>query len=107
MRAIRLDMLDRLEQELDAAATSGATADAAIPKLVSLLGCDRATLDAILISLGWNRVEVANAELQTVVLRHSAGTPRARKHHRSKQRIQPVRMDSPFAGLASLIGGKR
>ncbi len=106
-RAVRLDMLDRLEQELDAAATSGATADAAIPKLVSLLGCDRATLDAILIALGWNRVEVANKEMPTTVLRHLAGAPRARKYPRSKQRSEPVRTDSPFAGLASLIGGKR
>jgi ATP-dependent RNA helicase SUPV3L1/SUV3 len=107
VRAVRLDMLDRLEQELDAAAASGATADAAIPKLVSLLGCDRATLDAILASLGWNRVEVANAELRTVVLRHSASEARPRKHHRPKQRSSPARMDSPFAGLASLMGGKR
>ncbi len=51
-RAIRLDMLDRLEEELEMAATTGQAADAAVPKLVSLLGCDRATLDEVLVGSG-------------------------------------------------------
>ena len=44
-RAIRLDMLDRLEEELEQATRSGGTADALLPKLVSLLGCDREMLE--------------------------------------------------------------
>jgi ATP-dependent RNA helicase SUPV3L1/SUV3 len=105
-RAVRVDMLDRLEQELDAAATTGATTDASIPKLVSLLGCDRATLDAILGSLGWKRVAVANSEPPSSVLRFGAAE-RPRKHRHQKPRRDPPRPDSPFAELASLMGSKR
>jgi ATP-dependent RNA helicase SUPV3L1/SUV3 len=97
-RAIRIDMLDRLEQELEAAAASGATADAAIPKLVSLLGSDRATLEAVLADLGWSRVEVANAETPTNVWRH--GRPQMRRRGREKQNRAVV--NSPFADLQKL-----
>jgi ATP-dependent RNA helicase SUPV3L1/SUV3 len=103
-RAIRIDMLDRLEQELEAAAIAGTTADAAMPKLVSLLGVDHATLDAVLAALGWNRIEVANAETPTTVLRFAQPRPR-KKHHQPKRREKPItiRPDSPFAELAVLV----
>ncbi|HEY2071811.1 MAG TPA: helicase-related protein [Rhizomicrobium sp.] len=105
-RAVRIDMLDRLEQELEAAATAGTTADAAIPKLVSLIGSDRATLDIVLATLGWSRVEVANAEAPTSVWRHGTPPPRPkRRHERHKPKREPqitVRPDSPFAGLQKL-----
>jgi ATP-dependent RNA helicase SUPV3L1/SUV3 len=109
-RAIRLDMLDRLEQELDAAVTSGATADAATPKLVSLLGCDRTTLDKILGSLGWKPVEVAGGETPSTVLRHSRPQEQPRKQHgkqkhKPQRREKPLKVDpnSPFASLAMLV----
>src|SRR5581483_7008693 len=38
-RAIRLDMLERLEDELEKGAASGTSAETLFPKLVSLLGC--------------------------------------------------------------------
>ncbi|HEY2035057.1 MAG TPA: helicase-related protein [Rhizomicrobium sp.] len=108
-RAIRIDMLDRLEQELEAAATSGATADVVTTKLVSLLGTDRATLDAVLDALNWKRVEVASGETPTTVLRQ--GKPRNEqrkphpKHKPNKPQRPPVKIDpnSPFAGLAVLV----
>ncbi|HTQ13912.1 MAG TPA: helicase-related protein [Rhizomicrobium sp.] len=107
-RAIRLDMLDRLEQELEAAAAAGTTADAAIPKLVSLIGSDRATLDMVLAALGWERVEVAGAEAPAAVWRH-APQPRRHERHKGKPRHRKprapetvVRKDSPFAVLAAL-----
>jgi ATP-dependent RNA helicase SUPV3L1/SUV3 len=111
-RAIRLDILDRLEQELDAAATSGATAEAATPKLVSLLGCDRATLDKVLESLDWRPVEVASAEVATTVLRHARTQDQTRKalskqkhRHKPHHREKPLKIDpnSPFASLAALV----
>ncbi len=61
-RAIRLDMLDRLEEELDKAATEGTGAEAAMPKLVSLLGSDKPTLEAVLAAMGWERVAVAGED---------------------------------------------
>jgi ATP-dependent RNA helicase SUPV3L1/SUV3 len=104
-RAVRIDMLDRLEQELESAAASGATADAAIPKLVSLIGSDNATLEKVLATLGWRRIEVANAEPPTNVWRHSA-PPRQARHKQKKHKRTPqpeARKDSPFASLAVLV----
>jgi len=116
-RAIRIDMLDRLEQELEAAGTSGATADVVTTKLVSLLGTDRATLDAVLDALNWKRVEVVGGETPTIVLRQvrpARSEPRKphpkqkQKHNKPQRREQPVKIDphSPFAGLAVLVGRK-
>ncbi|HEY1632318.1 MAG TPA: helicase-related protein [Rhizomicrobium sp.] len=103
-RAIRIDMLDRLQQELEAAATAGTTADDAIPKLVSLIGSDRATLDIVLAALGWARMDVAG-ETPTTVWRH-APAPRRHERHKPKQRKREpkiiVRPDSPFASLQQL-----
>jgi ATP-dependent RNA helicase SUPV3L1/SUV3 len=103
-RAIRLDMLDRLEEELEATAASGQTADAAQPKLLSLLGCDRETLEDVLEQLGWARVEVKGGETPVTVWRHTPQTarhPRRKRRHREESR--KVSPDSPFAGLASLF----
>jgi ATP-dependent RNA helicase SUPV3L1/SUV3 len=99
-RAIRIDMLDRLEQELEAAATTGATADAAIPKLVSLIGSDRATLDIVLAELGWSRIAVANTETPTTVWRHGIAQPRRREHRKPPRKVEkPV---TTFADLQKL-----
>ena len=114
-RAIRIDMLDRLEQELEAAGVAGTSADAVITKIVSFLGSDRATLDKILEALHWKRVEVAGGETPAIVLRHSHPQKRPRKPHpkqnqnnKPQRREQPVKIDphSPFAGLAVLVGRK-
>jgi ATP-dependent RNA helicase SUPV3L1/SUV3 len=103
LRAIRLDMLDRLEQELELAAATGQAADAAVPKLVSLLGCDRATLDEVLAALGWARVAVTGGEATASVWRQSI--PRSRNRRRDRRTLPTPRYspDSPFAGLAALI----
>lgn len=116
-RAIRIDMLDRLEQELETAGTAGTTADVVTTKLVSMLGTDRATLDAVLDALNWKRVEVAGGETPTTVLRQVKPRSEQRKPHpKNKQKHQnkpqhrekPVKIDpnSPFAGLAVLVGRK-
>jgi ATP-dependent RNA helicase SUPV3L1/SUV3 len=103
-RAIRLDMLERLEHELDAAVASGMTAEAAMPKLVSLLGCGRDTIEDVLAALGWNRIDVAHPETPTTVWRHTGALPRRRGGDKRKQ--EPARRDSPFADLASLLAGE-
>ncbi|HVU20568.1 MAG TPA: hypothetical protein VHE09_07525, partial [Rhizomicrobium sp.] len=61
-RAIRFDMLERLEDELEKGATSGATADILLPKLVSLLGCGNDEMKEILSTLGWRILEVADGD---------------------------------------------
>ncbi len=100
-RAIRLDILDRIEQELGDAAKTGATADAPMPKLLSMLGCDRASLDEILAALGWKRVAVAG-ETATDVWRQ-AKAQRSRPKHRRPKRPEKPNPASPFAELKSLV----
>ncbi|MBU6444565.1 MAG: disulfide oxidoreductase, partial [Alphaproteobacteria bacterium] len=103
-RAIRLDMLDRLEEELEAAAAKGLSAATALPRLVSLLGTDAATLQAVLAALGWQQVEVAGPEPQTVWRRAPmAVRPKAKPRHYAKAPRAAANPDSPFAGLKALL----
>jgi ATP-dependent RNA helicase SUPV3L1/SUV3 len=95
-RAIRYDMLERLEDELEKAAAQGMEADTALPKLVSLLGASNEEGKAVLAALGWRAVAQGNAPAQW----------RKAKEKRRRPRPQNGRGDSPFADLAHLIGGK-
>ena len=102
-RAIRLDILERLEDELEAAARSGATTQDSLPRLVSLLGSSVDTLDDILHHLEWTRVPVGKngGGAPSSVWRRKMPTA-----HRSKGRTRqrtPAPANSPFAQLASLI----
>lgn len=101
-RAIRLDILERLEDELEKAAIAGMPADQAATRLVSLLGCDHAALERVLAALNWQAVTVAGESPATVLRRH---VPPQRKRQRQHARKAPApRKDSPFAELAVLIG---
>jgi len=109
-RAIRVDILERLEDELEKGVVEAITADAMIPRLVSLLGCDRTTLEAVLAQLGWKIVEVAGAEPATTVWRHKSSrhTQTKRGSKTKLQRRGPAAdPNSPFAGLARLKMGRR
>jgi len=94
-RAIRFDMLERLENELDKATVSGADAASLLPKLVSLLGASNDEAKAVLAALGWQLVDVTDAPS---VWRKTI--PKRRKRPRPEQPPPP---DSPFAGLRELI----
>ncbi len=95
-RAIRLDILERLEDVLDKGVIDGTAVDALTPKLVSLLGCGNDDLRDILAELGWHNIDVAGG--------HTVWRRTGKRE--SLHRDGPVRKDSPFAGLADLIGGK-
>ncbi|MDE2501115.1 MAG: hypothetical protein KGL56_13090, partial [Alphaproteobacteria bacterium] len=98
-RAIRLDMLERLEETLEKAAVEGTTADALLPKLVSLLGCSNEELHEILTALNWHEFEVAGD--------HKVWRRRDQRQHPRRTTSKPrPRSESPFASLAGLIGGK-
>ena len=94
-RAIRFDMLERVESELDRATLSGADAATILPKLVSLLGTGNDEAKAVLAALGWRLIEVTDAP------------PVWRKRKEKPRRIAPVQnrplKDSPFAGLKELM----
>jgi ATP-dependent RNA helicase SUPV3L1/SUV3 len=97
-RALRHDMLERLEDTLEKGAAAGETADVMMPRLVSLLGCGNDELREILGRLGWRVVEVADAGAGVrSVWRHAP--VRARGH--AKRRPQPA---TSLADLAAKFG---
>ena len=94
-RAIRFDMLERLESELEKATLSGADATALLPRLVSLLGTGNDEAKAVLDALGWRLVEVVGAP--------SVWRKAKEKRPRRPATEKPPPADSPFAGLKELI----
>jgi len=103
-RAIRLDILDSLEEELEKSATGGTRAEVLLPKLVSLLGCSNDELKDVLAHLGWREVDVADAGQGGMkVWRKSPDGRSRRRGDRKKQATIEIRADSPFAELAVLI----
>ena len=96
-RAIRFDMLERMEDELEKALSSGAEAEGLLTKLVSLLGSSKDEARAILAALGWRVVEVAGAN---PVWRRAAEKPR--RMERARKPAPSPNPHSPFARLAAL-----
>jgi ATP-dependent RNA helicase SUPV3L1/SUV3 len=96
-RAIRFDMLERLEDELEQALANGSDAETLLTKIVSLLGSSKEEARAVLAALGWREIQVEGAR---PVWRRSKDNSR----HSRKERRQdtPVNPHSPFAGLAAL-----
>ena len=94
-RAIRFDMLERLEDELEQALPAGTDAETLLTKLVSLLGSSKEEARAVLAALGWRSIEVAGAK---PVWRRAREKPR-RPDSPRKPEPPP---NSPFAGLAAL-----
>jgi ATP-dependent RNA helicase SUPV3L1/SUV3 len=101
-RAIRFDMLERLEDELEQALSSGTDAETLLTKIVSLLGCGKDEARAVLDALGWRSVEVAGAK---PVWRRMREKPQPRaERHKLKKPEPPPDPNSPFAALAALKG---
>jgi ATP-dependent RNA helicase SUPV3L1/SUV3 len=93
-RAVRHDMVERLEDELEKAAAEGAGAEASLPKLVSLLGASNEEGKAVLAALGWQMAPVANAP----------SVWRKTKAKRKRLQVEkPPSPHSPFASLAQLV----
>ena len=98
-RAIRFDMLERLEDELEAALSSGTDAETLLTKLVSLLGAGKDEARAVITALGWREVAVADAK---PVWRRNREKPRRLDKAKPKKPEPPPDPHSPFAGLAAL-----
>ena len=96
-RAIRFDMLERLEDEMEKALAAGTDAEALLVKVVSLLGSGKDQGRAVLEALGWREVPVEGA---APVWRRSKEKPRRQKPEPRQPQVNP---HSPFAGLAALI----
>ena len=101
VRAIRLDMLERLQDELEKALASGADAEALLTRIVSFLGSSREEAQAVLAKLGWKQVEVMGSA--------PSGAPNAPVYRKAPQKRAkaarpepPPDPNSPFAQLAAL-----
>jgi hypothetical protein len=98
-RAIRFDMLERLEDELEKALSSGTDAETLLTKLVSLLGTGKGEARAVLTALGWRAIDVAGA---LPVWRRAREKIRRTEKARARKPEPPPDPHSPFAGLAAL-----
>ncbi len=96
-RAIRFDMLERLEDELEQALSAGTDAETVLTKLVSLLGTGKDDARTVLTALGWRTIEVAGAK---PVWRRAR--EKFRRPEKAKARKPEPPPNSPFAGLAAL-----
>jgi len=97
-RAVRLDILERIEETLTEGARQGLDADQTLAGIVSLLGCAPEAALALAAELGW-KIEICAADGKLVWQKM-----RLPKHaRRNRVRAQPVKTSSPFAGLARLI----
>jgi ATP-dependent RNA helicase SUPV3L1/SUV3 len=102
-RAVRLDILERVETALFEGAKRKTNADEVMNLLISVLGCGHADALALVALLGWRREthEIKSGEVKTKI----EVWQRARNGRQKKQQRPgtPVKPDSPFASLASLI----
>jgi ATP-dependent RNA helicase SUPV3L1/SUV3 len=100
-RAIRLDMLERLEDELEKALASGATAEDILTRITSFLGSSRDEAGAVLAALGWKQVAVKG---ETPEGAPNAPVWRRARPHKPVPSPKPAPVDanSPFAQLAAL-----
>ncbi|HUE65913.1 MAG TPA: helicase-related protein [Rhizomicrobium sp.] len=98
-RAIRFDMLERLEDELEQSLASGTDAQTLLTKLVSLLGSGKDEAHAVLAALGWRVVEVADAK---PVWRRTKEGRKAPQRNKPQKQETPSNPSSPFASLAVL-----
>jgi ATP-dependent RNA helicase SUPV3L1/SUV3 len=96
-RAIRLDILERVEVELDHAMAAGTSADEQNRKIASLLGCGFKGVVCVLEALGWSLVEVTDPAAPAQVWRQR----RPLNASRPKRQAKP-KAHSPFALLTAL-----
>ena len=100
-RAIRFDMLERLEDELEKGLSSGEDAEALLTRIVSLLGAGKDEARAVLAALGWRTVEVQGAQpVWRRMKDRRPAAPRGREKPRKPE--PPPDPHSPFARLAAL-----
>jgi ATP-dependent RNA helicase SUPV3L1/SUV3 len=105
-RAVRLDILDRVEDILAHAVRDMKNADEALDSVVSVLGCCKDDAEALATALGFQRtLRVVDSTQTTEPKPFWQRATRAKQRHRKRGRQPPApaRPDSPFAGLAAII----
>ncbi len=100
-RAVRLDILERLEDILAEGFREARNADATFGAIVSLLGSTNEDARELISALGWKEERRGSGEdARTVWQRARHGKQRHKHRGRSRPADRP---DSPFAGLKALI----
>ena len=105
-RAVRLDIVERIEDALAQSAEKQNDADEALNVLLSLLGCSKDEALTVAAALGWRRETRVLKGTEPLETKAVWGRVRAGKHRQRKERGPRkiiVRPDSPFARLAELI----
>ena len=100
-RAVRLDILERIEETLSDAAKQERSADETTAHIVSLLGCSAETARALVEALGWKRHTLNVGGTERTMWRRMRPGKQNRK--RRLARNKPTPPDSPFARLSALI----
>jgi len=100
-RAVRLDILERVDSELAAAARSGAGAEDVTRRISSLLGSGIDETVKLSLALGWEQSHGKNEDGQGKVWRRKG--PKLRKRRKRRRSKAIPQSDSPFADLATLI----
>jgi ATP-dependent RNA helicase SUPV3L1/SUV3 len=100
-RAVRLDILERVEETLIEASRQGRNADVTMSAIVSLLGSNNEDAIALAAALGWKReIRGAGEEAKPVWQSLRKGKHPGKRRPNARPSVSP---DSPFAGLAALI----
>jgi ATP-dependent RNA helicase SUPV3L1/SUV3 len=110
-RAVRLDMIERIEDVLSQALHGNAPAAGGLQRILSLLGASEAETLAIVAALGWQRDESAEpVRWQRIAARKHARGQAKRVHGHDNERKKRGQAgnaspdpDSPFGPLAGLL----
>jgi ATP-dependent RNA helicase SUPV3L1/SUV3 len=99
-RAVRLDIIERIEDMLIESAREARNADETMTQIVSLLGSGVEAALALIGALGWMREIRGSGDEAKPVWQRLRKAKHARKR---RPREKQAKADSPFAGLAALI----
>ena len=100
-RAVRLDILERIDEALSQAAKQQRPTEGALNEILSLLGCGADAAVEFASALGWRRETIKAEEAEKSVWRRA---PQAKQKNRRRHgRRKAVSPDSPFAGLSGLM----
>jgi ATP-dependent RNA helicase SUPV3L1/SUV3 len=104
-RAIRFDMVERIEEELEEGALKGATAEDLMPRFVSYLGCSNEVIEGVLRGLGWQIFDVVSPTTGTARVLRMEKDVASRRSRKSRKSDLPAstKTGSPFASLAKLM----
>jgi ATP-dependent RNA helicase SUPV3L1/SUV3 len=101
-RAVRLDILERIDIELLSAMRKGANVDEVTRRISSLLGSTISDSIAIARTLGWEIGQTEEKDQPIKSWRRIPAKPNKRQKRKRQHRLAQ-HSDSPFASLAALI----